>query len=105
MEINEDIQLIIKDNLNHNDNFIDLIEKKNVDEILNIICITLNSICDNIDTVIKGNIRNEIINNLLQKKELTVDTTTNICKMFPLHNVTKTAEKIIKKKKLKKIKY
>ena len=96
MEINEDIQLIIKDNLNHNDNFIDLIKKKNVDEILNIICITFSSFFGNIDTVIKENIRNEIINNLLQKKEVTVDTVTNIYKI-PLNNV-KTVEKLAKKK-------
>ena len=100
MEINKDIQLIIKDNLNYNDNFIDLIKKKDVDEILNIICITLTSICDNIDTVIKENIRNEIINNLLQKKELTVDTVTNIYKI-PIKNIKKTVEK--KKNKKKKI--
>ena len=118
MEINEVIQLIIKDNLNHNDNFIDLIEKKNVDEILNIICITFSSFCGNIDTVIKENIRNEIINNLLQKKEVTLDIDTNIYKIplnnikkevtvdtvtniykIPLNNV-KTVEKKAKKKKI-----
>ena len=97
MEINRDIQLIIKDNLDHNDNFIDLIKKKDVDEILNIICITLNSICDNINTVIKENIRNEIINNLLQKKELTIDTVTNIYKISP-----KNIKKKVEKKKTKK---
>ena len=67
MELNNDIKLIIEDNLNHNDNFIKLIKKKDLDSIYDIIFTTLKCFNDKLSIEVKNNIKKEILEKLLNK--------------------------------------
>lgn len=70
MEINDDISLIIKDNLDHNDNFTNLIKKKDVDGIYDILYTTLKCFNENLSDEILKNIKKEILEKLINKETI-----------------------------------